>query len=382
MILHNPYSLIIFCKGRYSSFNKMASSLREPSQDEHQHVYLPSPSSEDAHIHTQSSQADDSPNPDVHMMTDNEGDIDTVSDITKFRVIIGIDFGTTFSCVAYIVLPIGVEPRSVRLEDIKCIGSWPGYQGISTYSNVRFDVPTELWYEQEPIRKRKRPATDIDPSSRQVCDPERHDDLEIVNDDNGGNDGDGDDDDSEPPADASLVFTNKRTILYCGHEVTVRLNTLHKHRDDARPLTRMKLSLNPGEKTEQHRKDHARTLSKLVEKGMLKDKADVIMNYFRYLLEHTKKHLKRSNQLQEDVRVQYVLTVPPNWPMLSSRILQNSVENAASEVGISKQDRNRAPDVFIVSESEATAEWNLKCSGKDLFVSTWENLTVVSLTYF
>jgi hypothetical protein len=293
---------------------------------------------------------------------------DALSDTTKVRIVIGIDFGTTFSCVAYVILPIGVAPGDIRLEDFECIGNYPGFEASRNQSNIRRDVPTELWYEYGFAKKRREPATkhnEVHLSENQGCESIREED------DHSGSDLEISEEDESPEASTgtSTLMMHRKCTRYFGYSVQQRLNTIHKHKDDARPLKRFKLNLNPKEQTEIHRKNIQKTLEKLMKMGIIEDKTDIYTHYLTDLLQHAKEQLKRSNELQDNMHVEYALGIPPTWPTLGVRILQNSLEKAVRKVGIDRQDENSMPDIFIVSEPEATAEWCLKHAGSDVFVS-------------
>ena len=67
-------------------------------------------------------------------------------DMDHGRMVIAIDFGTSFTSVAYTVIPRGVLPEDVDISQVKCIGNYPGYEPTPGIQDSREDVPTELWY--------------------------------------------------------------------------------------------------------------------------------------------------------------------------------------------------------------------------------------------
>jgi hypothetical protein len=72
---------------------------------------------------------------------------DLLNDLKEDRIVIAIDFGTTFSSVAYVIIPKGVSPDHVDLRHVRCIGNYPSYQPLPGVLDFRNDVPTELWYD-------------------------------------------------------------------------------------------------------------------------------------------------------------------------------------------------------------------------------------------
>lgn len=64
--------------------------------------------------------------------------------------IIGVDFGTTFSSIAYYPYSTDEEKIAVRASGIKIITNWPGDEDNNGRSE---QVPMEIWYSPEPIKR-------------------------------------------------------------------------------------------------------------------------------------------------------------------------------------------------------------------------------------
>lgn len=299
---------------------------------------------------------------DVEMTTENDeqgsGEHETLNNIRKDRIVIAIDFGTTFSSVSYAVLPKGVPPERITIRKVKCIGRYPGYETHDSMLDTRQDVPTELWYslEEEPC-SRGFASTEEDSSSSE-------DDLT-----DGGSPGF--EDDGGLKADAArrrTVPRNAPVTQFWGFNVQKHLNTMNIPRDEVRPLTRFKLNLDNTEQTRDLRTELDTILSTLRTKNMISDKSKIYADYLTHLLRHSEDQLQRANELREGMVYQFVLCVPAKWPVAACRTMQNALEQAVERSGFDKAAQEGVRNLFMISEPEAAAGCILSEAKSDLYV--------------
>ncbi|KAF2181387.1 Hsp70 family protein-like protein [Zopfia rhizophila CBS 207.26] len=293
---------------------------------------------------------------------------DPVSIVKEDRIVIAIDFGTTFSSVAYTVLPKDVPPEKINIRSVKCIGNYPGYEPPPGVPDVRQDVPTELWYDDGRLwTRRDRPTN--------RADDDQHPDGE--NEESSSSDDDLSEseqsqfeDDGGLEANAATQHRNARTIpatQYWGFGVQQKLSMTDIPRDEARPLTRFKLNLDRKKETDDVRTDLRTILKALSKKKIIKSDTDIYAHYLTHLLKHTKEQLLLSNELYQDMLVQFVLCVPAKWPMNACRIMQTALEEAVKEAGLSEQANRSVHNMFMISEPEAAAECILAEARSELY---------------
>jgi hypothetical protein len=297
-------------------------------------------------------------------------DHDLLNDLKEDRIVIAIDFGTTFSSVAYVIIPKGVPPDQVDLRHVRCIGNYPSYQPLPGVLDFRNDVPTELWYDDgsldDPIQNSNDSNTaqvldDDEAESSSSDDDVWENELCQFEEDDGLGTGRG-------TQNAHIHPTP--VTRYWGYEVQQRLNISNFHSDDARPLTRFKLNLDPNKDTEELCTDIRVTLKTLMKKNIIEKGTDIYSHYLTHLLDHTKQQLLDSNKLSDDMLVQFVLCVPAKWPMRGCRTMQLALEKAVVDVGMGERASRGVLDMFIVSEPEAAAECILAEAGSEILVIT------------
>lgn len=301
---------------------------------------------------------------DDHTITDEH-------DMSHGRMVIAVDFGTTFTSVAYTVIPRGVLPEDVDISQVKCIGNYPGYEPPPGKQDFREDVPTELWYDHghTGIVGQRSVNTSDDGCQSLVNDEE----VSSSDDD------ESEDEESRLFDDSNgvenLTETQTRTTAlstvkqYWGYEVQQKLNVMGAPRDEARPLTRIKLNLVSKSNTDHIRDDLRSTLKELRRQGIIAKDTDIYRDYLTHLLNHTKEQLLSSNDLQQDMLIEFVLCVPAKWPVAACQVMQTALEEAVKNVGITRSAENDVCNLFMISEPEAAAECILAEAERELYVS-------------
>jgi hypothetical protein len=275
---------------------------------------------------------------------------DPIENTQVDRLVISIDFGTTFSSVAYAIVPRGTDASEINIRDVQCIGNYPGYEPPPGMPDVRQDVPTELWYDYTALNHNLASAHMM--GAMETTDSSSGDDSS-------------DSERSQFEEDAELAFdgfkpTTKHNQVHVtqhwGFGVQQRLGMIDMTRDDARPLTRFKLGLDTTELTEDIRTDLNLILQTLVKKKIIRSKSDIYADFLTHLLSHTKDELLLQNILQSNMVVQFVLCVPAKWPMNACRIMQTALEQAVKAVQLSERAEFGVHNLFMISEPEAAAE--------------------------
>ncbi|PVI00853.1 hypothetical protein DM02DRAFT_671732 [Periconia macrospinosa] len=302
-------------------------------------------------------------------------DHDSINKLDSNRLIIAVDFGTTYSSVGYVALPRDVYPQDVGVHQVKCIGNYPNYQPPPGELNFRKDVPTELWYEYEKATTQTPIANGMQYEPNLESDEDEYvsseDDVSV----------------EEPPEfdESSILNTheggkpkkNRKTpsIQHWGFGVQDKLNTNNIPSDEARPLTRFKLLLDDKKSTEKIRGELQSILNALKKNKIIREEKEIFTHYLTHLLRHTKDELWKSDELHDNTTVQFVLCVPAKWPLNGCRVMQTAFEEAVEEAGFGEQARNSAFDLFMISEPEAAAECILAEARAQLY--TKENIVVV-----
>lgn len=282
------------------------------------------------------------------------------------RLIIAVDFGTTYSAVAYVPLEEGESTGYLDPARIRTIQNYPNDTNFADlYDEMRSEVPTEVIYPLAPrsVWEADLDATrddsdeDSEPHEDEVVSASARNELEAqVNIHSSlsifdplGND------------DADRMSVDETTSFrwgYGAHDVWGRSAT---HADPTNPpLSRFKLLLDSGPRTEDIRNELNATLDKLKSKRIIKNRRDVITDFLTHLLQHTKSELESAG-FDDSYNVEMVLCVPAIWSQKACREMQTAMAQAMGRAGFKGVDvkNNSVDNLFIVSEPEAAASFVL-----------------------
>lgn len=264
---------------------------------------------------------------------------DPLEDLQRDRLVIAVDFGTTFSSVAYVSIPSGLHAKEIDIKDVKCIGNYPGYNPVGNEPD-RQDVPTELWYDLQTIDE---PEV-ADESARRGWGLEEYECVPQMTE--------------ERPESAVMAGSTAKVQVekYWGFQVQERLQQLVTSRQEAGVLTRFKLSLNSNPHTQTIRNEVRKTQEKLLLQKFITHGDDIYRDFLVQLMAHTKHELQRKGLLQPGVLIQYVLCVPAKWPVSACRKTESALEQALQMAGLDEQGSPSAHNLFMISEPEAAAE--------------------------
>ncbi|KAK3721826.1 hypothetical protein LTR37_002992 [Vermiconidia calcicola] len=223
------------------------------------------------------------------------------------RIVIGVDFGTTFSGVAE-----GYSGTPVSADDVNVIKTWPGGKGISSDK-----VPSELVYDK--TTKGSSGADEADGWSMVMPDVFDVKDLQ-----------------------ASLPAQRGEA------DVAVRWG--FQLRPDEARLRCMKLLLDPQQDPQLPSFVSKRDIkSQLSDSG--KDAVGAVADYLRELYKHAMVELNKryTTVFVENTNLQWILTVPAVW----SDTAKNATLTAAKKAAM-------GPDIKLISEPEAAAVYTLQ----------------------
>ncbi|EXJ77707.1 hypothetical protein A1O3_09936 [Capronia epimyces CBS 606.96] len=265
-----------------------------------------------------------------------------VEPVAKARhFVVAVDFGTTFSSVAYVGYTNPNQRRRIELRQVETIDRYPDHP----YGNFPCnDVPTEIWYAHKTERTGLSTRDDSGYQSSSA---------------------DGEEDDDTPFGDLCVPQTPEPELLNNGEDpvlsslwgygVQDQVKEADYEADHARRLTRFKLLLDNSEHTASVRSGLYETCKTLKTMHLIKDNVDVIGDYLAHLFRHTKKRLIDSEGYTADSTVEFVLCVPAVWNGNANRQMQLAMARAISNSGFGQLQNESVDNLFIVTEPEAAA---------------------------
>ena len=262
---------------------------------------------------------------------------------------VSIDFGTTFSSVSFIALPMDEPNLFVHPEAIQSIINYPDEpsQGLR---DKRREVPTESWYPSNPLGEvQNEPGNTLMTDSNEDPNEDAHEDGGWNNScvQHGHSDADDevDDDDSKD--------------FFWGYGVQRQLEFPDSNRNQNRRVARSKLLLDSSRHTEDVRDELRPTLRRLKNRKLIKNDEDVIADYLEHLFRHTKEQLTTYHGFSDSCPLEFVLCVPAIWTQKACRTMQTAMETAIRKSEFGSVQNGSVEDLFIVSEPEAASAYVL-----------------------
>jgi hypothetical protein len=288
------------------------------------------------------------------------------------RLIIAVDFGTTYSAVSYVALEEGESGEYLDLDRIKSIQNFPDdYNNGDSSDRMRSEVPTEVIYPLDRSFRQKENLGDVGEQEEQE---QEHDYAqEVLNSPReylaaqaAGFDAQGDNGlavfgrhDRED--DDRMSIDDESTSFRWGYGVHEAWGIHATHADPRnQPLSRFKLLLDDSKTTLRIRAQLAQTLDELKRRKIIGNHRDVIADFLTCLLRHTKSELVSAG-FDESYRTEIVLCVPAIWSQKACRDMQTAMAVAMERArfgGVDVQN-NSIENLFIVSEPEAAAAFVL-----------------------
>ncbi|KAI1373890.1 hypothetical protein F4677DRAFT_461746 [Hypoxylon crocopeplum] len=298
--------------------------------------------------------------------------LETRGDVSQSkRLIISVDFGTTYSAVSYVTLSPGEVAEEVSLKRIESIDRYPGASHRATGDRMVNEVPTEVIYplDRNFRRNHELEIVEYDDARPTSETPEAPGQMQNIAEDieMAGTEADAADGSSE--SDLGLEFElGLDGRFHWGYQVHEVLDLPQAHTGNAtRALSRFKLLLDTSEVTDEVRKHLSPTLEELMKKKIIMNPLSPIADYLTCLLRHTEAKL-RSKGVDESYDIEIVLCVPPIWSQRACRDMQAAMSSAVQTsgflgIGIESDDmetpNTSIENLFIVSEPEAAAAYVL-----------------------
>ncbi|QGI88865.1 hypothetical protein CEK26_000080 [Fusarium fujikuroi] len=261
------------------------------------------------------------------------------------RLIIAVDFGTTYSAVSYVDVPQGCPSDSVDSRSIRSIGNYPENYNYHYNDPMGLEVPTEVIY---PLDRHFRDHFNLDNPEE----PSENGDRVAV---------------QAPDEDGDISMLSDMSEEfrwgYRVHEVWNRPST-HSNTTN-QPMSRFKLLLDQSEMTESVRRNVRETIDTLKRRNVIQGPLHVIADFLTYLLEHTRSQLRRQG-FDDSYEKEMILCVPAIWTQKACRDMQACLAAAMKRANFTRADlQNKSIDnLFIVSEPEAAAAHMLSTSAQ------------------
>ena len=275
----------------------------------------------------------------------SDSDADATPNTRHF--VVAVDFGTTFSSVAYVGYNHPSQRSRIGFQQVEIVDRYPDHP----YGNFTcHDVPTEIWYPQRIAR----------PIHHDTGASEQHPVVDDIS--SGDNDDDGSDTEassestSEPDQlSSALLNGNSKASLFWGYGVQDQLKEADHDADCSRHLSRFKLILDESPYTANVRNTLSETCKTLKKMRLIEEDTDIIADYLEKLFQHTKKRLFESEGYTDASTVEFVLCVPAIWKAKASRQMQVAISRAITNSGFGMLQNGSVDNLFLVSEPEAAA---------------------------
>ncbi|KAI3339160.1 hypothetical protein F4824DRAFT_456252 [Ustulina deusta] len=262
------------------------------------------------------------------------------------RLILSIDFGTTYSAVSYIPLSDHQRRNHISSTDICTIENYPGDKNREAGSQMKKEVPTEVMYPLDPNFRKTSSLSRLETILKpDPYDPGNRTDVMGMD---------------ATEYDISMLTSDSGDFKwgYKMHEAWAKPAT--HFRQTSKAMNRFKLLLDQSPQTETVRRGLRSTLNYLASKRIVKSEVGVIADFLTYLLRHVKNQL-RSLRLYDDYRMEMVLCVPAIWTQKACRDMQVALVAAMKAAPFKGVDLScqAIENLFLVSEPEAAAAFIL-----------------------
>ncbi|KIW73815.1 hypothetical protein, variant [Phialophora macrospora] len=260
--------------------------------------------------------------------------------------VVAVDFGTTFSSVAFVSYTHEYQRKYIGLNQIELISEYPDW--VDTNAQIR-DVPTELWYPN--------PGHQTDGTNSFVTEEEMADQMSDSDSSDDGiamqSDTDSEAGTYQREAPKGPTSSHATPELFWGYSVAQQLDIAEAF-DSSKRVARFKLLLHDGPESEKARALLEETCVMLRKNGLIKDNTDLIAHYLEQLFKHTHSRLVEDGYTEQS-KVEFVLCIPAIWKARASRKMQVAMTQAIQRSKFGKLQNESIDNLFIVSEPEAAA---------------------------
>jgi hypothetical protein len=262
--------------------------------------------------------------------------------------VLTIDFGTTLSSVAFIVLRPGESRKLVEPDDIRYITNYPDTPSGS-WGHKR-EVPTESWYPKSHLFQ----DNDLYPTSKKR--PLESDDSFTEDDDH--HSPQRQDEMDKREVERTLMKRRKFAVqnnqtYFWGYSVHQQLKYPDADPNQAKRIARSKLLLDTSAHTKKLRVKLKQTLEELKERKIIYRDIDIICDFLTELFRHSREQLSRHHGFQARDTVEFVVCVPVMWTRKACRIMQSVITEAIERSHLGKLNLGSPETLHILSEPEA-----------------------------
>ncbi|KUJ10103.1 uncharacterized protein LY89DRAFT_596948 [Mollisia scopiformis] len=288
-------------------------------------------------------------------------------------ILIGIDYGTTFTSISYFTYFDGEAVTTIYPSDIATISNWPE----DPMRGLNLHVPTEQWYSSIPINRspttgRIEPDPEVDGFSSSSEEENENEPSRLRR--------------SPAPRpdqrlsqilDSSSADDDSSPDLLWGFQCPYQRYIAHTTRDYRRHVDRVKLMLLNTEHTKKGREELQPVFEDLIENQLVRNNGiqrpdldcelvqDMITDYLAKIFQHTRQELIARGEYDNKSCVKFALTVPVMFSKISSLVLQWALGEAIRVTGFGTLTNRNVDNLFLVTEPKAAATFLLG-SSKDL----------------
>ncbi|KAF4463869.1 hypothetical protein FALBO_9306 [Fusarium albosuccineum] len=243
------------------------------------------------------------------------------------RLVLGIDFGCTYSAAAWALVPAGADCKTIPLKSIKSIANYPCYTQASNSDSMEVEVPTELIYP---------PSADF-----RVSDSIHGDAV------------------TEKSLDSDDYENQFRWGYYVHYNMCLAITcSEEKNRHVSRP----KLLFDNSPFTRRARKELKGPLKHLKKSGIIENDLQTVVDFLTHFFDHIKNELRDDcKSISGNCQTEIVYCTPTTWSPKGARDMQTCIATALRKVdfpGVNITD-NCIENCFLVSEPEAAAAYVL-----------------------
>jgi len=282
-------------------------------------------------------------------------------DIPSKRLIVAVDFGTTYSAISYTALKAGASPRYLSLDQIHSVQNYPDDWNFGGDGDrMKDEVPTEVIY---PLDQHFREKEDL-----AISDEAGRDAPGLGINGYGVREGTAFNGRSSQAIfgprgdeDADAMSIEESSTFRWGYGVHEAWGLVATHSDPKKKaLSRFKLLLDNSPTTKKVRRELAKTLDKLKRANIIENRQHVIVDFLTCLLRHAKSELREAG-FDDSWKREIVLCVPAIWTQKACRDMQTAMARAMKQAAFEGVDiqNNSIENLFIVSEPEAAAAYVL-----------------------
>ena len=262
--------------------------------------------------------------------------------------VIAVDFGTTYSTVAFAKGAAGKDMKLLGVEDIHCIDNYrkiPG-GGSATVKSRYENVPTDILYlAKTTVSSDDESASDLEPGT------------DLLNP-------------MPPPLGAKINRKRNRPDRqprassqafikwgYGAYKFQQQLGSIDE-RAGSEVVKLIKVHLDEDSlHTQDLRAELEQQVKRLQSHGFVSDRDHIISDYLARLLLHSKSVLIKKEGLRPEAKISYVLCVPVSWTVAAGRVMHNAMAEAIRRSGLGRLQGEAIEDLFMVSEPEAAAQY-------------------------